>query len=206
MRASQPRTLVVAEDLSPAMTAEGPATEGYNPALMFGLIGGIAAAGQDEGTNRKRAGWMKRCGIEDPVEEIRETATEDLAEMLSLEVLESERRTKSKTPDDVIKDYPGADLILDIRTSKWGIDRVKAASSRGEVHFAAIYEGSFRLIDARKSAVVAEATCAIQFSNGDDPPTLNQLFADDCALLKKGLTLSAQTCAKRYRTRVLGLE
>jgi len=78
--------------------------------------------------------------------------------------------------------------------------------ARRAVHFAAGYEGTLRLIDARRRAVVAEATCAIQFSNDGDPPTLNELFDDDCALLRKGISLSAQTCAKRLRTRALGLD
>ena len=138
--------------------------------------------------------------------QIRKTVAESIAEALSLEELETRRRTKAASPDDVVRDYAGVDLIVDIRTSRWGIHYVPGASVRGEVHFASIYEGSLRLIDARKSAVIAEATCAIQFSNGDDPPTLNELFEDDCALLRKGLTLSAQTCAKRYRTRALRLD
>ena len=121
-------------------------------------------------------------------------------------MLESDRRTKATTPEDVIKDHPGADLILDIRTSKWGIHRVEAESSARRFISPPATRGRSRLIDARRRAVVAEATCAIQFSNEDDPPTLNELFEDDCALLKKGLTLSAQTCAKRYRTRALGLD
>ena len=120
-------------------------------------------------------------------------------------MLESDRRTQAKDAEEVIKDYPGADLILDIRTSKWGIHRIEAPSTRGEVHFAVGYQGWLRLIDARKRAVVVETTCSIQFSNGDDPPTINELLEDDCALLDKGLLLTAQTCAKRLRA-ALGLE
>ena len=215
MRASQPRTMVVAQARSPAITAEGPAQEGSDATtpmggglalgLAGGLIGGLVVVDRDQRANRRRAGWMKRCEIDDPVEEIRDDFAETLAAMLSVEVLETDRRTKATTPEDVIKDHQGADLILDIRTSKWGVHRV-AAESRRAVHFAAGYEGTLRLIDARRRAVVAEATCAIQFSNDDDPPTLNELFEDDCALLKKGLTLSAQTCARRFRTRALGLD
>jgi hypothetical protein len=205
LRASQPRTLVVAEHRSPAMTAEGPAKEGFNPAYMLGAIGAVAAAAGDATANQKRAGWMKRCEIEDPVEQIRETVAEALAKTLSLEVLDADRRTKSTTVEGVIKDHPGVDLVLDIRTTRWGIHRVEAESARGLVHFAAAYEGSLQLIDARKSAVVAEGTCSIQFSNGGDPPTIRELLEDDCALLDKGLALSAATCAKRLLTKALGL-
>jgi hypothetical protein len=205
LRASQPRTLVVAEHRSPAMTAEGPSKEGFNLGYMFGVVGALAVAAGDETANRKRAGWMKRCEIEDPVEQIRETVAEALGKTLSLEVIDADRRTKATTVEGVIKDHPGADLVLDIRTTRWGIHRVEAESSRGLVHFASAYEGTVQLIDARKSTVVAEGTCSIQFSNGDNPPTIRELLEDDCALLDKGLALSATTCAKRFLTKALGL-
>ena len=95
-------------------------------------------------------------------------------------------------PRTLIQDYPGADLILDIRTSRWGIHSVKGPSTTGPVHFAVGYDGSLRLIDARKRAVVAAATCSVQFSNGDDPPAITELLEDDCALLDKGLMLTSQ--------------
>ena len=182
--------------------------EGLMPGAWFvgGLVGVAAVSSYGETVNRRRAGWMKQCEIEDPMDRIREDLADTLAEKLSIEVLESEGRTKATAPADVIKDHPGADLILDVRTFKWGIRRAEAESARGEVHFAAAYEGSFRLIDARKGAVVAETTCAVQFKYGDGAPTLNELFEDDCARLKKGLIGSAHTCAKRYRTRALGLD
>lgn len=208
LRASQPRTIVVAQARSPPLKAEGPAMEGLMGVSWFvaGLPGIAAASSYGETINRRRARFMKQCEIDDPIAQIREDLAEALAERLSIEVLDRERETKATDPVDVIKDHPGADLILDVRTSKWGIDRVEAESARGEVHFAALYEGSFRLIDARKSAVVAETTCVMRFKYGDGAPTLNELFEDDCARLKKGLTVSAHTCAKRYRTRALGID
>jgi hypothetical protein len=205
MRASKPRTLVVAADRSPAMTAEGPAKEGLEPLHMYGLVGAMAAWSRAEGANRKRTHWMKGCGIDDPVDDIRDAVAEALARTLSLQVLASDRRTQAKDTEGVILDYPGADLIVDIRTARWGIHRINVPSKNGLVHFAAGYDGSLRLIDARKRAVVAEATCSVQFSNGDDPPTIRELLEDDCALLDKGLMLSAQTCARRLRE-ALGLE
>jgi hypothetical protein len=213
LRASRPRTLAVAADRSPAMTAEGPAKEGIQAYMVTpwllgpaaGLIGTAAALGRDEKANHRRARWMKGCGLGDPVEEIRDTLAEDLAERLSLELLESDRRTKAKDPGDVIKDYPGADLILDIRTTRWGIHRIRTSNSDGKVRFAVGYDGSIRLIDARTRAVVADADCSVQFSNGDDPPTITELLEDDCALLDKGLALSAETCVKRHRA-ALGLK
>jgi len=196
---------MVAADRSPPITAEGPAREGPDIRSAFGLVGAVMIAGRDQTANRKRARWMKGCGSEDPVDEIRETIGEELAQALSLHLVASDHRTKAKDPDDVIKDYPGADLILDIRTSKWGIHRFNGASVRGEVHFAVLYEGSVRLIDARKQAVVAEGTCSVQYSNGEDPPTITELLEDDCALLDKGLALTSETCTKRLRA-ALGLK
>jgi len=216
LRASRPLTLVVADSRSPAMTAEGPDKEGRQGAYMFGAVGGmfgavggalggVIVATNAQTANRKRARWMKGCGIDDPVVEIRDTVAESFAQALSLHVLESDRMTKSEAAKDVINDYPGADLILDIRTSRWGIHRIEAPSPNKLVHFAVGYDGSIRLIDARTRAVIAESTCSVQYSNGDDPPTMNELLEDDCALLDKGLALSADTCVKRH-LRALRLE
>jgi hypothetical protein len=205
LRASHPHTLVVADARSPPITAEGPEHEGFDGRFAFGALGGAMVAASNQAANQKRARWMKGCGSEDPVQEIRETLAEDLAAALALEVVDSDRRTKAKDPEDVIKDYPGADLILDIRTSKWGIHRAQGPITRGKVHFAVGYEGSVRLIDARKQAVIAEGSCAFQYSNGDDPPTITELLEDDCALLDKGLVWTAASCTKRHRA-ALGLE
>jgi len=210
LRASRPRTLAVAAFRGPPMTSEGRASERVHtydvvPWIIYVPAGALAMAGRNEKANQRRARWMKGCGIDDPVEEIRETVADDLVTTLSLEVLASNRRTKSKNPDGVIDDYPGADLILDVRTTRWGIHRIKTSNSDGKVRFAVGYDGSVRLIDARTRAVVADADCSVQFSNGDDPPTITELLEDDCALLDKGLVLSAETCVKRHRA-ALGLE
>jgi len=205
LRASEPRTLAVVEHGSLAITSEGPANEGPDVRHLFGLLGTLAIAGSDRTANRNRARWMKGCEVEDPGEQIRETLAEAFAKALSLHVLGSDRMTKATAAADLVKDHPGADLILDIRTFKWGIHRVEAPNARVRVHFAVGYEGALRLIDARKGAVIVDTTCSIQFSNGDDPPTINELFADDCALLDKGLTLSAATCVKRHGA-ALGLD
>ena len=207
-----PRTLIVAVDRSPPITAEGPAREGLRPALpvliggglivgpvVAALVGGAVAGAQYQAANQKRARWMRGCDLDDPVDDIRADVAETLTSELSLHLLEPTHRTKAKDPEDVIQDYAGADLILDIRTSRWGVHRINAPSTNGLVHFAVGYDGSLRLIDARKRAVVAEATCSVQFSNGDDPPTITELLEDDCALLDKGLMLTSQTCAKRLR-------
>jgi len=205
LRATAPRTLVAAVDRSPPITAEGPAREGPDIRSSFGLMGGLMIASRDMTANQRRARWMKGCGGEDPVDEIRETLAEELAQAFSLHLVATPRRTKAKDPEDVIKDYPGTDLILDIRTSRWGIHRINAASVRGEVHFAVLYEGALRLIDARKQSVVAEASCSVQYSNGEDPPTIRELLEDDCALLNKGLELTSETCTKRLRA-ALGVQ
>jgi hypothetical protein len=204
LRASKPRTLIVAVDRSPPITAEGPAKEGFR-LMAPGLIGAAILISKDQTANQKRARWMRGCDLDDPVDDVRGDVAEALTGALSLHLLEPTHRTKAKDPEDVIQDYPGADLILDIRTSRWGVHRINAPSTNGLVHFAAGYDGSLRLIDARRSAVVAEASCSVQFRNGDDPPTITELLEDDCALLDKGLMLTSQTCAKRLRE-ALGLE
>jgi hypothetical protein len=198
---------MVADHRSPPMSADGPAKRGFEPAYMNGLImGGLVVAAKAQTANRKRVHWMKGCEPEDPADQLREVMGDALGKTFSLEVRESERTTRAKTLEDVIKVYPGVDLILDISTSNWGIRSVKAPNAKGQlVHFAVAYEGSLRLIDPRQRAVIAEATCLTQFTNGDAPPTVNELLEDDCALLNEGLKANAEACASWYRKTALGL-
>src|SRR5262249_47419967 len=137
LRASRPRTLAVAAVRGPALTPEGRAgergpTSDVGPWVLGGATGGApGVGGRTEKANQRRARWLKGCGIDDPVAEIRETVADDLATTLSLELLESDRRTKAKNPGGVIDDYPGADLILDIRTTRWGIHRITTSNKDG---------------------------------------------------------------------------
>jgi hypothetical protein len=191
LRTSEPHTLAVSEVRSPAITAEGPAKEGPDLRYMFGLLGAMMVKADENKANKRRTRWMKGCDeLDDPVDEIRETVADALAQHFTLEVVESDR---------------GGDLILDIRTFKWGIHHISAAS-RDAVHFAVAYAGTMKLIDARTQTVVAAARCSFEFRNGGDPPTINELLEDDCDLLKKGLRLTAKSCAERYQTRALGLD
>ena len=109
LRAGQPHTLMVADHQSPPMSAEGRAKEGFEPAYMYGLMGGIAVAAKAETANRKRVHWMKGCEPEDPADQMRETVGEALGKAFALEVREAERTTRAKTLEEVIKVYPGVD-------------------------------------------------------------------------------------------------
>src|SRR3954463_9070331 len=95
LRASHPRTLMLADRRSPPITVEGPAKEGPDVRRLFGLVGAVVIAGSDRRANKRRARWMKGCSSEDPVAQMRETVGDDLAKALSLDLMEADRPTTS---------------------------------------------------------------------------------------------------------------
>ena len=70
-----------------------------------------------DSANARNRARVIRSRLEDPAHWIREIVAGALTKRFSLEVLDTDHTTRSTAPEDVIKDNPGADVILDIRTS-----------------------------------------------------------------------------------------
>lgn len=199
LRAGQPRTLAVAHSPSPRLSVRG--TQGPNPFAM-GLLSVLARPGDDPSAAAK----ARRKRLVDPAVMIRETIADALAKRFSLEVADTEEtRPRGSSVSDLMNTYPGVDLILDIRTSQWGVTRSYLNNPNDQRHFGIFYEGTLRLIDARQKAVIAEANCTSDPVNAPGMPTFEELMEDHAALLKIELATTAEYCSDDYRKRVLGL-
>jgi hypothetical protein len=95
--------------------------------------------------------------------------------------------------------YPHADLVLDVRTTRWGVSPTSA--TRYAIH----YQGRLRLIDTRRRAVVADGTCVVEPDHQPNDPSWDALMWNDAASLKERLWKVIERCADDYRTRVLGM-
>jgi hypothetical protein len=96
----------------------------------------------------------------------------------------------------------GADLILDVRTTRWGI---AFARSQRLGRYAAHLEMEALLTDTRDGKVLARGTCV-----GDDPRTsdgrrYDELTANDAAVVKHDLAWAADRCDRIFRTKVLSV-
>jgi hypothetical protein len=97
--------------------------------------------------------------------------------------------------------YPGADYLLDVRTLSWGFFYYPANWDNYRV----VSSYRLRLIDAATGKAVAETACSATEGDDANPPTRDQLLADDAALLKSYLEASTARCVDLMSKEILAL-
>jgi hypothetical protein len=162
---------------------------------MFAMVGAIA---------RIHAGneLVRQDRIEDPAIRIGQRLSADLAQMQGVILLPPNGLVASSDdPAALIKAYPGADLLLDVKTyawsyiyypTKWGSYRVN-------------YDANVRLLDGKSGEVIAQQTCKVDPTDPSNPPSLDALRANQSALLKQLLSKAADTCVGTVEQQVLRL-
>lgn len=160
---------------------------------MFAMVGAIAIihAGNE---------MVRQDQIEDPAIRISQHLSTDLAKTQGVIVLPpSGLVATSDDPAALIKTYPGADLLLDVKTyawsyvyypTKWGPYRVNV-------------DANVRLLGGKTGEVIAQQTCKIDPTDPNNPPSLDALRANQSALLKQLLSKAADTCVGNVEQQVL---
>lgn len=93
-----------------------------------------------------------------------------------------------------------ADLVLDVRSTRWGIEPVTST------HHSVYYAASLVLFDKRTNSVLANWECRCDpISFGRERPTYEQLIRNDGALVRELLGGYTDTCLDLFRLHVLGL-
>jgi hypothetical protein len=113
-------------------------------------------------------------------------------------------RTAKVEDDDVAataRQNPGADLILDVRTLAWMFTYFPTAWTRYRI----LYSARLRLIDVKRSQVVAEGLCKHLPDETPDAPTFDELVADKAARLKRELGIAAERCVRTFATETLAI-
>ena len=175
LRISQPHTLEV-QDLRPVSFGE----KGSTISSYMGVTGAIGTALRTC-SNETEVAEMK---LEDPAKAIRAELGPRLSKRFSLQP-----PPPATTPD----------LVLEIATTSWMI----LSSGVGESSFR--YEGSIKLTDRRRNAVLAEGVCKIDPIPAAGVRSCEDLVKNNGAALKESLKDVAQFCTEDYRTRLLGL-
>jgi hypothetical protein len=167
---------------------------------LFGL-GGVAvseavreAAAEEEG--RK----VRSLGVRDPADVMAVVLMGGLVKRFALQLLDAgNAQTRGTSAEALSNEYRHADLVLDMRTTRWGLSPTSAT------RYAIFYESSLRLIDTRRRAIIAEGTCAVRPDHQPDDPSYDALMWNAATILKEKLLKMIQLCVDDYRTRVLGL-
>ena len=150
----------------------------------FGLVGGLAmvSAGND---------LVKSEGIEDPAIEISQRLADVMAAKRSATLLPASNKIATDdNPSSLVKSYPGADLILDVKTLNWMYIYYSSQWSKYHV----MYMARVRLIDGKTGALVAQHLCKVDPTDPKNPPTNDELRANHAAVLKQSLHKAADTC------------
>lgn len=160
---------------------------------MFAMVGAIAMihAGNE---------MVRQDQIEDPATRISQRLSTDLAKTQGVILLPPSGLVASnEDPATLIKTYPGADLLLDVKTYAWSYIYYPTKWSSYRVN----YDANIRLLDGKSGEVIAQQTCKIGPTDSNNPPSLEALRANQSALLKQLLRKAADTCVEAVEQQVL---
>ena len=181
------RTLAITKRAKPDF---GAATAGK---AMFGVIGAVAMTSAG---NKIVADNL----IEDPATIIADQLSEELRVKYELVAAEDQSVLVDTTDTQQLANlYANADLVLDVRTVAW-----EFLYRPNLTHYRVIYSVKVRLIDTHRRMTLAEAFCVRKDDDDKNPPTRDELLADQAALLKIRLRDDAGACASELATKILG--
>lgn len=185
----QGKTIILSEYAKPDFTAM---TAGK---AMFGMFGAAAMvkAGND---------LVEKDGILDPSQAVGEKLAQDLQGARGERLLPN---NKVIAADDnvstLLKDYPGADLIIDVKTINWMYGYYPSKWDKYHV----FYSARLRVLDGKTGDLVAQAICKGDPTDQNNPPSRDQLLANDGELLKNLLQKAGDSCVKVYEKQILNV-
>lgn len=195
LRASGPKTLLV-RGWRPA-PFDGAAVKFMLPLSMYLLSAAMTGTMDSLGEE----------GIADPAIRMRLELSQALVKRFSVKVVAQRSQVKVVPPRPQVDDsdpagHPitdRADLLLDIRTTDWGIVPTRLR------HYAAKYEGTLVLTDLRTGEILARAECGGRPLDNSANPTFERLKAGGASLAKEMIAEAGDVCFQVFRKEVLGL-
>jgi hypothetical protein len=134
--------------------------------------------------------------IEDPALSIARAIGAELGQAHQVRWASSAVRVTSDEVAQLAKDYPAADLVLDVRTINWSFVYFPTNWKRYRV----IYSARLRLIDVKQSRVLAEGFCARNPEETPAAPTYDELLRNGAEGLKRELKTAADFCVQHFRS------
>jgi hypothetical protein len=183
----QARTVVLSAYAKPDFVAMTPGK------AMFGPIG---VAGMVHAGNQ----LVRTDAIADPAI--------DLGHQLASELVAKDADTilpgativsANDNPASLVKTYPGADLIIDVKTINWSYAYYPTKWQTYHVNYAA----RVRLLNVSTGALLAQQLCKVDPTDPQHPPAGEALLADHGALLKQLLQHAGDSCVRNFEQQVL---
>lgn len=179
------------------VTYERPTFVDFKPGnAVFGIVGALVA--QEQGNS-----LVKQYMVQDPAAQVAQLLAQRLVQERGM-VLLAPPQTALASDDigAVLAAQPGADYILDIKTTGWATMYYPTDWT----HYKVSYSARLRLIDAHSKLVLAQQACySVQKDNEPKPPSKDDLLAHDASLLKQRLVLGASDCMNGFASASLKL-
>jgi hypothetical protein len=163
-------------------------------AAIGGLIGALTMS--EGGKN-----VVNNNNLQDPAAAILQAMAADLKGAHGWRFADRQLLVGADDPAQLAKDYPGTDVVLEVRTINWGYTYFPTTWNRYRV----IYSGRLRLIDAKKGQVLAEGFCSRVPDETPNAPTGDELLANGAQVIKNELQAAASHCVQHFRTQTFAL-
>jgi hypothetical protein len=194
LRATHPRTIVTTRLAPPDFVPGG---GGAGAVVAFGLIGVIAEAS----IHAQGVALVARDGIEDPATSIRSELAGVLARKYGLQEVSGENiPAKGIRQTQLAVAMQDADLVLDVRTTDWGLKRSGRAGG-----YDVTYAGRMKLVDSRTGTVIAQGPCQSPPVDPELAPSYETILANGGTVLKAMLASAAESCVDEFRSRIIGV-
>jgi len=155
---------------------------------MFGVVGGLVADGMARSEGKD---LVKAYALDDPAGRVKERVAAVLAERLALNNV---RAVSTPVEDIDAKTLRGAfrdSVVLAVKTDQWSVSFVDLAS-----HYGIVYSATARLVRTGDGTVLSNASCRLD-GRDFEKVTMDELKADNGALLKMRLERTADLCVDR---------
>jgi hypothetical protein len=157
-------------------------------ASLFGIVGGLVADGMARSDGKD---FVKAYGLDDPAGRVKEGLAAALAERLVLNNLRAVSTPVEDIDANTLRRAFRDSVVLAVKTDQWSISYVDLASHYGIVYFA-----TARLVRTVDGTLLSNASCRL---DGRDfgKATMEELTADNGALLRRRIEQTADVCVNR---------
>lgn len=161
--------------------------------VLFGAVGGAIGAGATINKIESAGQEMvKNYSLQDPVLRVKEHIVDVLNTKYGLNNIHPIPEAIVEENFDLFRKQYGDGLIIDLMTINWGIGSFTFDSS----HYRTPLFVRARLVDLRDSKVLWQGSCRVMEEKTDNSPNIDEITADNGALLKKMLIAAEDICAK----------
>ncbi len=164
--------------------------------LVGGAVGGvISSLGMDETVS------VMRQDFDDPAIDIANNVIKNISVQYAMtntdDFLAIDNEENEEYSQKLVNASKKSDVVIDIKTIYWGVNPSKISFTNYNVY----YTSRLRLVDAKKTKVIADEICSVpdEFSF---KTTLDELLKDDAIVMREELKRSSKYCTNLFLSKI----